>query len=180
MFGIRIVCSLVLVTVMFQLKLFILLNLSYHNVRSCHLAQRRKLPRNCISDSWRVHFGNWQLNYWQRGSLLLFYGFSAFLFFIAIYTDIQSRFTYSLFMHTIRQFQHNTSYLLRFAANLSFKTRLKIFPLADFGISFRNSTPPRSCLYVATCSVDKNMKTFPIKTYNSHCIEKTKQIDRYI
>ena len=63
MLAIRIDGSLVLVTVIFQLKLFILLNLSYHNVHSSQLAQHRELPGSSISDPWRVDFGNWQVDY---------------------------------------------------------------------------------------------------------------------
>ena len=61
--AIRIVCSLVLVTVIFQIQLLILSNLSYHNVRSSPLTQHREIPGNGISDPWRVDFGNWQVDY---------------------------------------------------------------------------------------------------------------------
>ena len=63
MLAIRIFFSLVLVTVIFQLTLFFLLNLSYHNVRSSHLAQHGELTGYGISDPWQVHFGNWQVDY---------------------------------------------------------------------------------------------------------------------
>ena len=63
MLAMWIVYSLVLVTVIFQLELFILLNLSYHNVRSSHLAQHGELTGYGISDPWRIDFGNWQVDY---------------------------------------------------------------------------------------------------------------------
>ena len=59
----RIVCSLVSVTVIFQLELFIILNVNYHNVCSSNRPQLRVLPGSSISAPWRVDFRNWQVDY---------------------------------------------------------------------------------------------------------------------
>ena len=60
----RIVCSLVSVTVIFQLELFIILNVNYRNVCSSNRPQLRVLPGSSISAPWRVDFRNWQVDYW--------------------------------------------------------------------------------------------------------------------
>ena len=60
----RIVCSLVSVTVIFQLELFlILLHVNYRNVCSRNRPQHRVLPGSSISAPWRVDFRNWQVDY---------------------------------------------------------------------------------------------------------------------
>ena len=59
----RIVCSLVSVTVIFQLELFIILNVNYRNVCSRNRPQLRVLPGSSISALWRVDFRNWQVDY---------------------------------------------------------------------------------------------------------------------
>ena len=59
----RIVCSLVSVTVIFQLELFIILNVNYRNVCSSNRPQLRVLPGSSISAPWRVDFRNWQVDY---------------------------------------------------------------------------------------------------------------------
>ena len=61
----RIVCSLVSVTVIFQLELFIILNVNYRNVCSSNQPQLRVLPGSSISAPWRVDFRNWQVDYWD-------------------------------------------------------------------------------------------------------------------
>ena len=60
----RIVCSLVSVTVIFQLELFIILNVNYRNVCSSNRPQLRVLPGSSISAPWRVDFRNWQVDYY--------------------------------------------------------------------------------------------------------------------
>ena len=61
----RIVCSLVLITVIFQLELFIILNVNYRNVCSSNRPQLRVLPGSSISAQRRVDFRNWQVDYSQ-------------------------------------------------------------------------------------------------------------------
>ena len=69
MLAMRIVCSLVSVTVIFQLELFIILNVNYRNVCSSNRPQLRVLPGSSISASWRVDFRNWQVDYYLQPSL---------------------------------------------------------------------------------------------------------------
>ena len=64
MLAMRIVCSLVSVTVIFQLELFIILNVNYRNVCSSNRPQLRVLPGSSISAPWRVDFRNWQVDYY--------------------------------------------------------------------------------------------------------------------
>ena len=63
MLAMRIVCSLVSVTVIFQLERFIILNVNYRNVCSSNRPQLRVLPGSSISAPWRVDFRNWQVDY---------------------------------------------------------------------------------------------------------------------
>ena len=71
----RIVCSLVSVTVMFQLELFIILNVNYRNVCSSNRPQLRVLPGSSISAPWRVDFRNWQVDYCVTPMVECWYAF---------------------------------------------------------------------------------------------------------